>query len=351
MSAENTGGRRATLRDVAQAAGVSMGTVSVVFNGRENARVAEKTRERIWAAIEELDFRPNLTARHLRFQQTHTIGLITDEIASTPYAGRILLGAQDVAWPVGRLLLLVNSNRDRDVERTSVRMLIDRRVDGLMYAAQSAHEVLPLPEMRHLPTVLVNAFSRDPAHPLPSVLADEQYGGSVAAQRVIDAGHRNIVYLAGQRPLWATRERVKGVTERLKSAGLTADRSTIVYGTYDIDSGYRLALEILDRQPRPSALVCGNDRMALGALLAAHARGLQVPADLSLVGYDDQEELAAQLAPPLTTVSLPHFEMGRVGLQALLDATAGKPIGDQVVRGALIERGSVAAPFRARRAR
>ena len=341
-------GRRATLGDVAAAAGVSVGTASVVFNNHPTARVAKGTRARVRAAIEDLDFRPNLTARQLRTQQTHTIGVITDEIASTPFAGRILLGAHEVAWHRGRLLLLVNTNGDADVERTSVQMLIDRRVDGLMYAAQSAHEITLQPEMRTLPTVLVNAFTRNTGetpHVIPSVLADEMHGGSLAVQRVIDAGHRNIVYLAGDRRLWATKERLKGVRDRLSAAGLPADRTRVIHGTYNIDSGYERALAVLARPDRPTALVCGNDRIALGALLAAHARGLAVPSDLSLVGYDDQEELAERLTPPLTTVSLPHFEMGRAGLQTLLDLFDGKAVTPAVsVRGELIERGSVAAP-------
>ena len=323
------GGRRPTMKDVARVAGVSPSAVSFVLNDRTDARIGKEARERILAAVEELGFRPDLTARHLRMQRTHTIGLITDEIASSPFAGQIVRAAQDVAWRTGRLVFVVNTGADVDVEATAVRELLDRRVDGLIYAANYLREVTVVPDMKAVPTVV-------PA---------EEHGGGLAAQCLIDAGHREMVYLAGEKHMCATRERTAAFRARMRAAGLQAGQRSVVFGEYTIDSGYERAMAVLDGKRRPTALLCGNDRIALGALLAAREHGLDVPGELSLVGYDDQEELADRVRPPLTTVSLPHYRMGELGVQTLLDLMEGAEApARQQVEGDLVERGSVAAP-------
>lgn len=338
-------GRRPTMRDVARAAGVSQTAVSFVVNQRSDARIGEETRARILAAVEELGFRPDLTGRQLRLQRTQTLGLITDGIASSPFAGQIVRAAHDVAWAHGRLVFLVNTTGDPDVETTAVRGLLDRRVDGLVYAATFVREVEVPREAGEVPTVLVNCFPSGAMPELPSVVPAERHGGGLAVQCLIDAGHRDIVCLAGDEHLWATRERVAAFEERMRAVGPPSRRPAVQYGAYTIDSGYDRALALLDAPQRPTALLCGNDRIAVGALLAAQSLGLVVPRDLSLVGYDDQEELADRVRPALTTVSLPHYRMGEIGTRALLGIIEGETAPrTQEVSGELIERGSVAPP-------
>jgi LacI family transcriptional regulator len=338
--------RRPTLRDVAHVAGVSPTSVSFVLNDRRDARIAATTRARILAAAEELGFRPNLTARQLRLQQTHTIGMLTDAIASSPFAGQIIRAVQDAAWKAGRLVFLVNTGGDAEVETTAVRELLDRRTDGLIFASMIARELDPMSEMANAPTVLINCFPREGALQLPAVIPAERFGGELAAQCLIDAGHRDIVYLAGDDD-WPTHERTAAFRDRMRAAGLDVGPGTVLNGAYTIDSGYERALAVLRRDDPPTAFLCGNDRIALGALLAAQSLGLRVPADLSLVGYDDQEELADRVRPQLTTVSLPHYELGARGMQSLLTLMEGGAVpARQEVRGELIERSSVAAPSR-----
>ncbi len=333
------------MRDVARVAGVSQTAVSFVLNDRRGARIGEDARARILAAVEELGFRPDLTGRQLRLQRTQTIGLVTDSIASSPFAGQILRAAHDVAWESGRLVFLVNTVGDRDVEVTAVRGMVDRRVDGLIYATTYVREADVLPEMTHLATVLVNCFPREGSTQLPAVVPAERQGGRLAAQCLIDAGHRHVVYLAGDEHLWATKERVAAFRERMQAAGLKVPPDGVRYGPYTIDSGYERALAVLEADTRPSALLCGNDRIAVGALLAAQSLGLRVPDDVSLVGYDDQEELADRVRPALTTVSLPHYRMGELGTRALLALIGGAQVPErQEVAGELIERSSVARP-------
>ncbi len=173
----------------------------------------------------------------------------------------------------------------------------------------------------------------------------ERHGGRLAAQCLIDAGHRAIVHLAGDEHLWATGERVAAFLEVMAAARPRSGPPTVVHGSYTIDSGYERAAAILGAGDRPTALLCGNDRIALGALLAAQALGLEVPRDLSIIGYDDQEELADRVRPALTTVRLPHYRMGELGMRALLALIDGEQApARQEVRGELIERGSVAPP-------
>ncbi|MBT8160899.1 MULTISPECIES: LacI family DNA-binding transcriptional regulator [Arthrobacter] len=345
MSKVQGQGRRPTMRDVARAAGVSPAAVSQVLNERPEARIGKEARARILAAVEELGFRPDMTGRQLRLQRTQTLGLITDEIATSPFAGQIVRAAHDVAWASGRLVFLVNTMGDSDVEGRSVRGLLDRRVDGLLYAATYVRGVDVPPETGEVPTVLVNCFPSAASRELPAVVPAERHGGGLAIRCLIDAGHRDVVYLAGAEHLWATRERVAAFIEHTQASGLSSSGSPVLYGPYTIDSGYDRAIAVLDAPRRPTALLCGNDRIALGALLAAQALGLAVPRDLSLVGYDDQEELADRIRPALTTVSLPHYRLGEIATRALLGLIEGQtPPGVQEVRGELIERASVASP-------
>ncbi len=332
-----------SLRDVARAAGVSVTTASFVVNDRRDMRIAADTRARVLAVVDDLGFRPDPTAQHLRTRRTHTIGFITDEIASSPFAGRIILGAQDVTWHSGRLLFLVNTGMDPQVEAAATRVLLDRRVDGVLYASMSARGLTVPEELHRVPLVLINCFDAD--SDVPAVLTDEMYGSALATQRLIEAGHRRIVYIAGDRHFWATTQRVRAFRTQMRAAKLPTARGAVSYGTYDIDSGHARAMDLLRQDDRPTALLCGNDRIAVGALLAARECGLDVPGDLSLVGYDDQEELADRVTPPLTTVSLPHFDMGRVGAEALLRLVQGESVSTGLtVRGALVERASVGRP-------
>jgi LacI family transcriptional regulator len=332
------------MRDVAALAGVSQSTVSFVVNDRRDMRIPDETRAKVQRAIEELGFRPNLAARGLRLQRTHTIGFITDEIASSPFAGQTVLGAQDAAWKNGRLLILVNTGGDPEVEATAVDALLDRQVDGLIYAAMSVREIQPPLKMADVPSVLVNCFAaRSPEFPV--VLPRDARGGSLATQAALDAGHRRIVYLSGPKAHWATQQRSRGFRDVLRRAGVEVTSSSILEGDFHIESGYRRAREAIERSPMPTALICGNDRMALGAMYALQEAGLRVPEDVSVVGYDDQEELAGQAHPPLTTVTLPHYEMGRLGVESLLALAGGASVPRrQQVGGRLIVRDSLGPP-------
>lgn len=334
--------QKPTMKDVGILAGVSQSTVSHVVN--RTGKIPPETTKRVREAILQLGFRPNDTARNLRLQQSKTIGLITDRIATTPFAGKVLLGAQEYAWERGYLLLVVDTGLDAEIEVAAVDAMLSRQVDGLLYASMSWGEVDTPAAVSKVPTMLINAWSGTDLS-LPAVVPDEVAGGRLAARVVISAGHRRIAYLGGPDDDQARIERERGFREEHEASGLAVDPRLVLTGDYHVDTGYRLAGRLLTEPDPPSALVCGNDRMALGAIMAALSMGLQVPADLSIVGYDDQEEIADQITPNLTTVSIPHYEMGRTAAKLLLKAIdTGKPPVGTAVPGGLILRDSVAPP-------
>lgn len=330
------------MRDVGILAGVSQSTVSHVVN--QTGKIPEETEKRVREAIRELGYRPNETARNLRLSRSHTIGMVTDRIASSPFAGRVLRGAEEFAWERGYLLLLVDAKEDPSIESAAVDTLLARQVDGMLYAAMAWRGVDAPAGLAKIPSLLVNAWPSGSLK-IPAIVPTETEGGRLAASTVIEAGHRRIAYLGGPQDDPARVEREAGFRKAMAEAGLAVNEAWVLSGDYQISSGHALTLRLLSSAEPPTAVVCGNDRMAVGAITAALEKGLRVPEDLSVVGYDDQEDLADQITPALTTVTIPHYEMGRTAVEHLLEALdSGLPPRGATIPGTLVRRGSVAAP-------
>jgi len=317
----------ATIRDVAKSAGVSFKTVSRVLNDETTVRPA--TRQRVLDAMEALDYTPHHTARQMRTRQSNTIGFISDEIATSPFAVDIVKGAQNEAWRNGMLLLVVNTERDRQHEADAIATLLERRVEGIVYAAMFHRFVEPNDRLRQVPAVLIDCFG--PNGTYHAVVPDEEQGGHLATRTLIDHGHRRIgfVNLDPVASAAAAAGRLAGYRRALSEAGLAFDPGLVRHASTAPDQGYVLTAELLELEQRPTALFCGNDRMAAGAYCAIYERGLRIPSDVAVIGYDDQEEIAAYLMPALTTIALPHQAMGRWGVQRLLELIAA---GDELPR-------------------
>ncbi|MFR9795742.1 LacI family DNA-binding transcriptional regulator [Streptomyces sp. MS06] len=349
--------RRIGIKDVAAAAGVSTATVSHVLNRVEGKRIGQETRQRVWQAAEELGYAPNGLARGLRMQRSQTIGFVSDEIATTPHAGRMILGAQEAAAAEGLVLLLVNTSGDAELERTSIDMLLQRQVDGVLYASMY-HRTVRLPEsLGSTPTVLLDARSEDLA--VPFVVPDEVQGGYTAVRELIDHGHRRIGVTVQTVDVPARQGRLEGYRKALAEAGVPYDPSLVVSETAvpyntptrDVETGYRAARRLLTAEQRPTALFCFNDRMAAGAYRAAAELGLSIPGDLSVIGFDNQELVCESVHPALSTVQLPHYEMGARAVAQLLalTKTPGRPPGPDIrelLLCPLVARASVASPPR-----
>ncbi|MFH8839164.1 LacI family DNA-binding transcriptional regulator [Streptomyces sp. NPDC017868] len=328
------------MSDVARRAGVSRTAVSFVLNDRPGAAIPDETRRRILAAIDELGYRPNAGARALAAQRSEWYGLIT-EIVTAPFAVDVIKGAQDRAWLDRKFLLIAASEGDRAQEAAALDKLLEQRVEGLLYAT-TWHRAVTLPKAaREVPTVLVNCY--DAEGELPSVVPDEIGGGHRAARRLVEAGHERIGFINLDPDIPAALGRREGYERALREAGLPLDPALVVSGHATADGGYTAACELLDRADRPTALFCGNDRMAMGAYDAIKERGLRIPDDVAVVGYDNQELIAAYLRPKLTTLALPFEAMGAKGVDMLAALAAGQPLDTPrvMVDCPLLERSSV----------
>ncbi|GGM06275.1 LacI family DNA-binding transcriptional regulator [Dactylosporangium sucinum] len=337
--------RKVTIRDVAAEAGVSVTTVSHVLNRFSGARVSDETRERVETAARRLGYAANGLARGLRLQRSQTLGLLGDEIATTPYAGRIILGAQETASARGWLLILLTTGNDPQVEEREIRALAQHRVDGVLYATMYHRRVEVPAQLRSMPLVLLDAASDDPT--IPSVVPDEFGGGHAAVRHLVEHGHRRIGFVTNVDDIPATHLRLEGYRAALREAGIDHRPDLVVAETTDARGGYRAATALLDRPDRPTALFCFNDRLAMGAYRAAAELGLRIPDDLSIVGFDNQELIAEGLYPGLTTVALPHYEMGAWAVSTMIALVEGDAAPGEVppvtMPCPLIERGSVAA--------
>ncbi|WP_420176478.1 LacI family DNA-binding transcriptional regulator [Luteococcus sp. OSA5] len=329
--------RGVTSYDVAALAGVSRTAVSLVLNGRAEGVISAENQAAVRAAAEELGYRPNRIARSLRSAATHTIGVITDSIASGTYGGAMISGATDIAAQQGYLLLAIDSHQDRELEVEAVDMLRARQCDALLFAAEGLHSWDPPDSFLAEKCLLLNAF--DPQGRAAGVVSDEHAGGRRATELLLEAGHRRITYLTGTDEVTANGRRIVGHQEAIASSGAT---STLVQCGWEIDAGLATGTRVLDVAEPPTAIMCANDRVAMGVFLAAARLGLRIPEDLSVVGYDDDPNVAPQLG--LSTVLLPHREMGEQAARLLLEALDGKelPTGEIPVDSPVVRRASVA---------
>jgi len=336
--------KRISIRDVAASAGVSVTTVSHVLNATPGTRVKPETRDRVQQVARELGYQASTIARSLRTQRSHTIAMISDEIATTPHAGRIILGAQEAASSHGLLLMLVNSGGDPAVEEAEIQALAQRQVDGFIYATMYHREVELPDALRRVPTVLLDARCEDPA--VPSAVPDEYAGGRAATQALIDAGHRRIGYANNADDIPATRGRLAGHLDALAAAGIDPDPALVVTAPSDTGGGLTAGRTLLALPDRPTAVFAFNDRMAMGVYHAATERGVDIPRELSVVGFDNQELIAEGLRPPLTTMALPHYEMGMWAVEALVARIRDPhtPAEQVELPCPLVDRASVAPP-------
>jgi LacI family transcriptional regulator len=309
--------KRPSMKDVAELAGVSRTTVSFVLNDVPNANIPAATQERVMDAVKQLNYRPNVLARGLRSARTHTVGFISDEIATTPYAGQMIQGAQDLAWQYENLILLVNTGGHEEMKVPAINNMLDRRVDGIIYATMYHRECHPPETIRQVPTVLLDCYVADRS--LPSVVPDEVLGGYEATRLLLQEGHKRIAFVNDATTVPAALGRLRGYAQALQEFGIVYDDALVATGRSDQAGGYGAAMKLMSVSNRPTALFCYNDRMAMGAYDALRKLNLAIPDDVAVMGFDNQEIIAAHLYPPLSTMQLPHYEMGQWAVRYLLD--------------------------------
>jgi LacI family transcriptional regulator len=309
--------RRVTMKNVADHAGVSQTTVSFILNDVPNANIPDETRERVWTAIKELNYRPNAIARGLRAQRTQSIGFISDEVASSPHATRTIAGAQATAWAHDKVLLLVDTGRNETLKEAAVETMLERQVEGIIYATMYHRPAQPPAALREVPVVLVDCFVED--HSLPSVVPDEAQGGRTATIHLLHKGHRRIGFINTVDPIPAAAGRLEGYRQALQAFSVPFHEELLISGASEPATGYYAAQELMQRPDPPTALFCFNDHMTMGAYEGLRVLGLSIPDDVAIVGFDNHELIAAHLFPPLTTIQLPHYEMGQWAVNYLVD--------------------------------
>ena len=328
------------MRDVAERAGVSVTTVSHVIN--ETRPVSDELRRRVLAAMDELGYQPNRLARSLRRGQTHTIGMIIPDNAN-PFFAEMARGVEDTSFENGYSLILCNSDGDLDKELLYTNVLIEKRVDGILFVAAglSTDRILDL-QTQKTPLVVVDRDLPDAA--VDSVLTDNAQGGGLATRHLIELGHRRIACITGPSDVTPSADRVTGYRQALREAGLPIDEGLIVKGDFRFDSAYQASIQLLQIEDPPTAIFACNDLMAVAVMRAALEQGQRVPDDLSVVGFDDVR-LAAFANPPLTTIAQPKYEIGAVAARMLLARMRNheSPAHRQVFETRLVVRRSTAS--------
>lgn len=336
--------KRVTLADVAKMAGLSTTAASMILNGRPDTRLSQDAHDRVIAAAEALGYRPNVAARGLRTDKTHTIGFISDVVATTRFASGLIKGALEAAEAAGHVMLVLETGGEPHREAEAIAAVLDRQVDGIVFATMRARELFIPPVPQDTPVVMLNATN--PRHQV-AVLPDEETGGRVAVQLLIRAGHRAGIALIGQsddaeqnvfRSATVAR-RVSGIRAAMAEHGLEFVAEESIW-LWEPETGYAATKNLLESDVRVRALLCMNDRLAFGAYQALAEAGLSVPSDVSIVSFDN-DELAAYLRPGLTTVALPHEAMGRAAVELLLSGGAD---GEHLIPMPIVERDSIDAP-------
>ncbi|AYF96942.1 LacI family DNA-binding transcriptional regulator [Protaetiibacter intestinalis] len=337
--------KRVTLADVAARSGLSLAAASMILNGRPDTRLSQDAHDRVHAAARELGYRPNVAARGLRTAKTHTIGFVSDTVATTRFASGLIRGALSAAEKAGHVVFVAETGGEPAREQEAIEALLDRQVDGFIFATMRARELF-LPELPDgTEAVMLNATN--PRHQR-SVLPDESAGGRAAVELLVAAGHRHGIHLVGQsdeveRDVFRSAtvaRRVAGIRDAMAEHGLAFESEQSIW-EWEPDNGYQAVAALLDGGARPRALLCMNDRIAFGAYQALGERGFRVPDDVSIASFDN-DELAAYLRPGLTTIALPHEEMGRTAVELLL--ASGEAEGELLVPMPVISRASISAP-------
>jgi len=331
----------ATMKQVAERAGVSISTVSHVIN---NTRVvSDDVRRRVLGIIDEMRYIPSAVARSLKNDKTNTIGVLVPN-SSNPYFAELIRWIEEAAFQLGYNIILCNAHGGAQKQTAYLRLLMEKRIDGLILVSSGAddeHDLL----LRHEAVPIVQLERALPGLDADLILGGQEEGGYQATRHLIELGHRAIACVSGPADLPRTRERVGGFLHAMAEAGIDVPPAWIVHEEFTSAGGHAAFTRLLARPDRPTAVFVTSDLMALGGLCAAGAAGVRVPAQLSVVGYDDIAG-AGYALPPLTTMAPPKRDMARFAIDLLIDRIRGThaPLRNMRLASVLVVRASTAPP-------
>ena len=310
----------ATIKDVARIAAVSTTTVSHVIN--KTRFVAEATQKRVWEAVEELNYAPSAVARSLKCNTTRTIGMLVTQ-SFNPFFAEVMHGVENYCYKQGYTLFMCNTEGDLDKQKQYLRMLSEKRVDGLLVMCSDLNEQLLalLEKNTELPMVIMDWGPDSPR--TDKIIDNSEKGGYLATKHLIENGHEKIACITGQLDKLTCKERVRGFECAFAEFNLTSNPEWILEGDFECASASKAVDKILAMKDRPTALFCFNDIMALAAISKIQQAGLKVPEDISVIGYDNIE-LSAYFSPPLTTIHQPKRRVGKTAVEILLERIKDK---------------------------
>ncbi|HEY7302921.1 MAG TPA: LacI family DNA-binding transcriptional regulator [Bryobacteraceae bacterium] len=312
----------ATIKQIASRAGVSVGTVSNVLNG--SSTVSREIRDRVQAVMRSLDYHPNFNARSLKARHTKLIGMVVSDITN-PFFPQMIRGAEDIASRHGFLLVVVNTDDEVNKERQALSVLRSRQVDGIaiVLASHRKAEFTHIRQARQSGMHVVCLDRIPPAEEIDSVTVNNVEGALDCVRHLIAVGHRRIAILTGGLDIQTGRDRLRGYEQALKEARIKPDPALVRNGDFRFDLAYRASLELLITQPRPTAVFSCNGTMAFGLMRAIDELGLQSPRDVAVATFDDLPIYDA-FRPHLTSVVQPAYEIGKRGVELLIQRITGK---------------------------
>lgn len=307
-----------TLKEVAKLAKVSPACVSLALNGKPY--VSKQAKEKIYSAVKELDYRPNVVARSLRQKKTGTIGLVLSDIAN-PFFPEIARGVEQRAQEYGFNVILCNTDADPSWEEKSVNTLFSKQIDGLIITSARSIDNLKRYSKEDSPIVLVN---RDPCPgEFDFVGIDNVSSARVAVNHLVKLGHEKIAFVEGEPASAASFGRYEGYKMALGKAGVPLRENYVKIGYLRYEGGYRAMASFLKQTPSPTATFCANDMMALGAIDACLEKGVKVPQDMAVIGFDDMW-VASLKTVQLTTVRQPRYQMGIKAIDLMIERVKGE---------------------------
>lgn len=305
----------AGMRDVANAAGVSTSTVSRVLNSK--TYVNEKTRQKVLAAVEKTNFRPNALAKSLKIGRSNTICLMVAAIENLMIP-LIVRGVEDTARKSGFSVILCNTDEDEAIEKAYIEMMKTRLTDGFIFCSaygneQSIHEL----HMQGFPLVMVNRYQPEDIGKLETISVDNRRAGYDATNYLIRTGHSRIAFAYGREELLLYRERYQGYCDALKDAGLPYDEALVMRETNGTECFYQLTKQLMELPEPPDAIFASSDPKAFVIMHALHDLGKRIPADVAVLGFDNVT-MASMVEPPLSTMAQPLYEMGCAAAKSLI---------------------------------
>ncbi|WP_117233234.1 HTH-type transcriptional repressor PurR [Vibrio maerlii] len=310
----------ATIKDVARLAGVSTTTVSHVIN--KTRFVAEATQEKVMEAVKELNYAPSAVARSLKCNTTRTIGMLVTQ-STNLFFSEVIDGVESYCYRQGYTLILCNTGGIYEKQRDYIQMLAEKRVDGILVMCSDLTEELREMLDRHsdIPKVIMDWGPE--SSQADKIIDNSEEGGYLATKYLVEKGHTDIACLSGHFEKLACVERIAGYRRALGEANIDVNEDWILEGNFECDTAVLVADKIANMDKRPTAVFCFNDTMALGLMSRLQQRGIRVPEDISVIGYDNIE-LAEYFSPPLTTVHQPKRRVGKTAFEILLERIKNK---------------------------